>query len=204
MILAQAATRSREPRRSLGLLCILAAAILPAACASDARPRDSATANPEADRRAEMRVGAGRGGGDSSAPRQTLYDRLGGSETIIALVDDFTQRIIADPRVNFERRNVSTNWVGGEYKPWNPSPENIDRFKQHMVEFISLAAGGPAEYTGRDMRALHDGMRITNAEFDAMIGDIKASLDRLNIARAESRDLLAIMETTRKQIVEER
>jgi hemoglobin len=177
------------------------------ACGSDGESRDSATANPEADRRADMRVGGGDGrrSDDKDAPaRQTLYERLGGSQTIIALVDDFTQRIIADPRVNFERRNVSTNWVGGEYKPWNPSPENVDRFKQHMVEFISLAAGGPAQYTGRDMHTIHDGMRISNAEFDAMIGDIKASLDRMNIARPEARDLLAIMETTRKQIVEEK
>jgi ribosomal 50S subunit-associated protein YjgA (DUF615 family) len=45
-------------------------------------------------------------------------------------------------------------------------------------------------------------MRISNNEFDAMVGDIKASMDKLGTATREKRDLLAIIETTRKQIVE--
>lgn len=158
----------------------------------------AASGDPEADRRAEMRVGADARKGDS----RTLYERLGGEPGITAIVDDMTERIIADPRVNFERKNVKTNWVGSTYTPWEPTPENVQRFKLHMVQFLSLAAGGPAQYTGRDMTSVHKGMKITNNEFDAMVGDIKASMDRLEIASPEKRDLLAIVETTRKQIVE--
>jgi hemoglobin len=91
-----------------------------------------------------------------------------------------TARIIADPRVN------------------------VENFKVHMVQFLTLAAGGPAEYSGREIGAVHKGMRITNNEFDAMVGDIKASMDRLGIATREKRDLLAIIETTRKEIVEKK
>ena len=82
------------------------------------------------------------------------------------------------------------------------APENIDRFKRHMTEFLTLAAGGPSEYTGREMAAVHKGMRITNTEFDAMVGDIKVSMENVGIARTEMRELLAIIESTRKQIVE--
>jgi hemoglobin len=71
-----------------------------------------------------------------------------------------------------------------------------------MIEFLTLAAGGPSQYTGRDMTAVHKGMRITNTEFDAMIGDIKVSMDKVGIGRREMRELLAILETTRKQVVE--
>jgi len=159
--------------------------------------------DPEADQRAEQRV---RGDGDKdnrgSAP-QTLYERLGGEQGIAKIVDEMTQRVIADPRVNFERRNVREGWFG-KYEPWQASTENVERFKRHMVEFLSLAAGGPTKYTGRELGALHQGMRITNAEFDAMVGDIKVSMDRLGINQREQRDVLAIIETTRKQIVEER
>ena len=159
--------------------------------------------DPEADQRAEQRVGSnGDKDGKGAAP-QTLYERLGGEQGIAKIVDEMTQRVIADPRVNFERRSVREGWFG-KYEPWNPSQENVARFKRHMVEFLSLAAGGPTKYTGRELGALHQGMRISNAEFDAMVGDIKVSMDRLGINQREQRDVLAIIETTRKQIVEER
>jgi hemoglobin len=168
-------------------------------CGLSGETRAPASGDPEADRRAEMRVGEQDSRGAKSRP---LYERLGGAETITALVDDMTERVIADPRVNFERRGVKTSWIGTKVKPWEATPAQVDQFKRHMVEFLTLAAGGPAEYTGREMREVHRGMRITNNEFDAMIGDIKTSMDRLGIATREKRDLLAIIETTRKQVVE--
>jgi len=165
--------------------------------------KDSAPASsgdPEADHRAELRAGdsSGRKIGSDTRP---LYDRLGGEPTIVALVDDLTERSMADPRVNFSRTNVKGSWFGAATS-WSQTPENIDRFKRHMVEFLTLASGGPSQYTGRDMRTAHKGMRISNTEFDAMVGDIKTSMDRLKIPVREKRDLLAIVETTRKEIVE--
>jgi truncated hemoglobin YjbI len=47
-------------------------------------------------------------------------------------------------------------------------------------------------------------MRITNPEFDAVIGDLKATLDKLKIPSREQKELLAIVESTRLQIVTER
>jgi hemoglobin len=173
-------------------------------CFGGGQSRPAESGDPEADQRAQTRVESEerRGPGDARSKDRTLYERLGGAATITALVDDLTARATADPRVNFERRNVSTSWFGTSRKPWQPTPENIDRFKKHMVEFLTLATGGPAEYTGGEVREVHKGMRITNNEFDAMVGDIKTSLDKLGIATREKRDLLAVIETTRKQIVE--
>jgi hemoglobin len=157
--------------------------------------------DPEADRRADLRVGSddGKGGAKQAS---TLYQRLGGAPTINAIVDDMTTRTMADPRVNFERKNVRTDWIGSKYKAWDPTSENVERFKKRMVEFLTLASGGPAEYSGRDMRTAHKGMRISNSEFDAMVGDFKVSMDKLGIAAREKRDLLSIIETTRKEVVE--
>jgi len=47
-------------------------------------------------------------------------------------------------------------------------------------------------------------MRIANAEFDAVVGDLKASLDKLQIPNKEQKELLAIIESTRPQIVTQR
>jgi hemoglobin len=164
----------------------------------------AASGDPEADQRAEQRVGADSGKGTKAAAKRELplYERLGGHEAIAALVDDMVTRSVEDPRVNFERREVKTNFLGKKYPAWEPTPQNVDVLKRHMTEFLTLAAGGPAEYTGREVGEVHKGMKITNAEFDAMVGDIKASMDRLGFAAKEKKDLLAIIETTRKQIVE--
>lgn len=178
----------------------LLAALLVGCGGGDDSPITS-SGDPEADQRAAQRVEEDGAGADDAA--RTLYDRLGGSERIAEIVDDFTDRTIADPRVNFERRDVKTNWLGKEYDTWQATPERVEQLKQRMVEFLSLAAGGPAQYQGRGLKALHRGMRITNNEFDAMVGDIKASMDKLGVGTREKRELLAIVETTRKQIVEE-
>lgn len=187
-----------EPPR-LGRAVLILVALVGAGCGGSEEPAPS-SGSPEADQRADARVRSDEGNGTKDAA--TLYDRLGGEATLVALVNDLAQRTIADPRVNFERRGVRTNWVGSKYTPWEPTPDNLDRFKRHMIEFLTLATGGPASYTGRDIAAVHKGMRISNNEFDAMVGDIKTSMDRLGIARREERDLLAVIETTRKQIVE--
>ena len=158
----------------------------------------ASSGDPEADHRADMRVGST----GAAQPKATLYERLGGAAGINALVDDMTARALADPRVNFSRTNVRTNIVGSKYKPWDQGTENVERFKSHMVEFLSLATGGPTAYSGREIRTVHKGMKITNDEFDAMVGDIKTSMDTRGIAAREKRDLLAIIETTRKQVVE--
>ena len=172
----------------------------------------TSSGDPEADRRAEMRVGSE---GDQTDDKKdskdkggdrprTLYERLGGDRGIEAIVNEMTDRVIADPRVNFERNDVKKSWIGTKVQAWDKTPQNVQNFKQHMFEFLALAAGGPSQYTGRDMNQVHQGMRITNNEFDAMVGDIKTSMDRLGYAAREKRDLLAIIETTRKEVVEKK
>jgi hemoglobin len=179
----------------------LAALLAMAGCFGHNSESDVASSgNPEADQRANQRVGTDKAA--SNQKERTLYERIGGAETINALVDDMVARSMADPRVNFERRGVKTNWLGKTYHAWQPTDDNVARLKQHFAEFLTVATGGPAQYTGRDVRETHEGMRITNTEFDAMIGDIKTSMDRLGLGAREKRDLLAVFETTRKEIVE--
>lgn len=192
----------KQFERTIFHTLILVLALTIAGCAADGNSEVPMSGDPEADERAAQRVGSEDDDGKKERA-QTLYERLGGEQGIAKIVDEITERVIADPRVNFERRNVRTGFLGGKYDAWEPTTQNIERFKKHMVEFIGLAAGGPAQYTGRDLGTLHKDMRITNAEFDAMVGDIKVSMDRLGMRSNEKRDLLAIIETTRKQIVQE-
>jgi hemoglobin len=69
------------------------------------------------------------------------------------------------------------------------------------VEQVCEATGGPCRYTGRDMRAAHAGMRITDAEFDALVEDPVRSLDKLRVPTAEQRALLGLLGGLRPQVV---
>ena len=150
-------------------------------------------------------------GVDTNKPAQVegklaLFDRLGGEQGLVRIVDDFMPRALQDPRVNWPRKGVKR---GGflhheESVVWNATPENVANLKKHFVQFLSLATGGPAHYDGKEMKTAHAGMRIANPEFDAAIGDLKASLDKLQIPNKEQKELLSIIESTRPQIVTER
>ncbi len=164
----------------------------------------------EADQRAEQRVAKVqqlRGeGGDEAATKKSLFDRLGGEKGINLIVEDWISRALADPRVNWARKGMTR---GGFYQrnrsiEWNASPEAVARMKKHIGQFISVATGGPAKYEGRTMKEVHGGMHVTNANFDAAIGDLKASLDKLGVPTEEQKELLAIVESTRPQVSSER
>ena len=62
----------------------------------------------------------------------------------------------------------------------------------------------PPLYQGNEIEPTHAGMHIGNPEFDAAIGDLKASLDKLRIPNKEQKERLSIIERTRPQIVTER
>ncbi len=135
--------------------------------------------------------------------KRTLFDRLGGEQGITAIVEDFTARALEDPRVNWERKGLKRGGLLGrdDSVSWNPNAQNVSTLKKHLIQFLALATGGPAQYDGKDIRSSHAGMRISNPEFDAAIGDLKASLDKLRIPDKEQKELLAIVESTRPQIV---
>ena len=150
------------------------------------------------------------GTGDQAAQaegKMALFDRLGGEKGLTAIVEDFTPRAMEDPRVNWDREGLNK---GGLFtrrtssSQWQATPENAAQLKKHLVQFLSLATGGPAKYEGKPMKAGHAGMKISNPEFDAVIGDLKVSLDKLQIPNKEQKELLAIVESTRPEIVTER
>jgi hemoglobin len=80
----------------------------------------------------------------------------------------------------------------------------VAKLKKHVGQFLALATGGPTTYEGAEMKNVHAGMHIANPEFDAAVGDLKATLDKLRVPTDEQKELLAIIESTRPQVVEQR
>jgi hemoglobin len=173
--------------------------------AGEARSKKALTTKPAFD-------GQGATGTNKAAQvegKLALFDRLGGESGITAIFDDFTPRVLQDPRVDWQRQGVKTSAFSflrktPESANWNATPGNVAILKRHLVQFIALATGGPARYDGKEIKSAHSGMRIDNSEFDAVLGDLKASLDRLQIPNKEQKELLSIVESTRPQIVTQR
>jgi hemoglobin len=122
--------------------------------------------------------------GVKPAAQPSLYDRLGKKEAITAVVDDFVGRVANDGRINGKFANA-----------------NIPHLKAMLVEQICAASGGPCTYTGRDMKTTHIGMAITNAQFDALVGDLVAALNKFNVPEREKKELLGALGPMRKDIV---
>jgi hemoglobin len=137
----------------------------------------------------------------------SLYDRLGRESGISNIVADFTPRALQDPRVNWDRKGVTQggfSFHSGKSVTWDANPQNVQMLQKHLVQFLALATGGPAHYEGKEIKGAHADMHISNPEFDAVMGDLKASLDRLRIPNTEQKELLSIIESTRPLIVTER
>ena len=157
--------------------------------------------------KSEKETKQGEGQTEKAPAKRTLYDRLGGDQGITKIVDDFLSRAMQDPRVNWNRKGVKQGGFSlhrNDTVEWKASPDNVAKMKKHMAQFFALATGGPAHYEGKDMGSAHANLHITNAEFDAAVGDLKATLDKFQIANEEQKELLAIVESTRPQIATQR
>ena len=127
---------------------------------------------------------AGCAGGMMGEKKAPLYERLGGRPAIQAVVDDFIGNVAADARIN-------QRFAGA----------NIGKLKSNLVDQICEAAGGPCKYTGQNMKSAHAGMKITDAEFDALVEDLGKSLDKLKVQEGEKTELLTALGGMRKDVV---
>ncbi len=125
---------------------------------------------------------------DKPAPAKTLYQRLGGFDTIAGIVDDFIGQLKDDPA--FKR------FGGGRSK------DSLMRTRELVVEQICYLTGGPCVYIGRDAKTAHAGLAITQEEWDSNIKKFKVSLDKLKVAELEQKEFLAMIEKLRPDIVE--
>jgi hemoglobin len=79
---------------------------------------------------------------------------------------------------------------------------DMDVLQSHLTDQVCAASAGPCSYTGRAMKPLHAPMRIRAVEFDAMGEDMIAALKTHAVPERETRELMAIIASTRGDIVE--
>ena len=128
--------------------------------------------------------GGGMQGGTTMMEKKSLYDRLGGKPAITAVVDDFIGNVAGDTRIN---KRFAT--------------ADIPRLKRMLVDQICEASGGPCKYTGASMKDAHKGMKITDAEFNALVEDLVKSLDKFKVPAQEKGELLTALGGMKGDIV---
>jgi hemoglobin len=122
--------------------------------------------------------------------KAALWERLGGEKTIKAVIHDFLEAAMKDPKVNFTR--------DGKFKL---SEKRIAEVEEHLVELVSEIGRGPIPYAGRDIRKTHTGMNITDGEFDALVGHLAASLKKNKVAEADADELIKTVKEVKIFIV---
>jgi hemoglobin len=89
----------------------------------------------------------------------SIYEAIGGEPALVAVVDDFYVRVLADPQL--------AGFFAGA---------NMAKLKGRQVEFFAAALGGPDLYQGGQMRDVHAGRGISQADFDKVAFHLTTAL----------------------------
>ncbi len=120
--------------------------------------------------------------------KKSLYERVGGYDTIAALIDDLLPRLVGDP-------DLGVYWRG-------QCNESKRLQRQLFVDFICETIGGPVIYRGRDIKTSHDGLDICQADWEVFMRHTSAALENVEILDKEMDDCLAVIENLSADIVE--
>lgn len=122
------------------------------------------------------------------AQAQTLYQRIGGYDAIAAVVDDFVGRMATDAQLG--------RFFDGH------SQSSLAKIRQLVIEQICQATGGPCLYTGRDMKTVHKGLKISESNWDVMLVHFRATMDHFQVPEPERGQLIGFLGTLKADIVE--
>ena len=117
----------------------------------------------------------------------TLYQRLGGYDAIAAVTDDFITHLATDPQLGRFFTGLST--------------DSKITVRQHVVDFLCVATGGPCKYTGRDMKTAHTGLNISEADWNTSVKYLVATLDKFKVPEKEKSEVLNAVGSLKRDIV---
>ncbi len=126
----------------------------------------------------------------SQESEKSLYERLGGIQGIALVVSDFMDDFMED-EVIFANPEVKERKTS-EAKPY---------IRYGVISMVCEATGGPCQYTGKDMKAAHDGLNVTEREWDRMVEILANTLAEHNVPEQETQELFEILGTTKDDIV---
>jgi hemoglobin len=123
----------------------------------------------------------------AAAAPETLYKRLGGYDALAAVTDDFIGRLATDPKLGRFFVGLST--------------DSKTRVRQHVVDFLCVATGGPCKYTGRDMETAHTGLNINEEDWTISVKALTDTLNKFKVPAREQGEVLSAVSSLKSKIV---
>ena len=115
--------------------------------------------------------------------QQTLFERVGGEQTISDLIHEFYDRVLADP----------------ELKPFFENA-SMDKLRRMQHEFFSAALDGPITYSGRPLSHVHHGRGITKNHFALYVGHLIDTLQDQGITDQDAQEIIGRIRTYADEI----
>lgn len=114
----------------------------------------------------------------------SIYQRLGGEAAVDAAVDIFYRKVLADDRISEFFDTV-----------------DMDAQRAKQKSFLTVAFGGPNKYSGKDMRAAHAHMKLTEEHFNAVMEHLGATLQELNVPAELIGEAAAIAMSVKNEVL---
>jgi hemoglobin len=121
---------------------------------------------------------------------QSLYERIGGVNAIAMVVNRFSDEVVKNPKLN----------VNPALKEWNQSGQ-LPGLKFMRTLWLCQVAGGPFQYTGKDLHDAHKHLHITSEEFDEVGAEIASALDYFHVPEREKQEVLAAIVANKPEVV---
>lgn len=122
-----------------------------------------------------------------AAGQDSLYKRLGGYDALAAVSDDFLGRLATDAKEGRFFVGLST--------------DSKVRVRQHVVDFLCVATGGPCKYTGRDMETAHTGLNITEDDWTISVKALTDTLNKFKVPAREQGEVINAIAGLKSKIV---
>lgn len=120
----------------------------------------------------------------AQAADDAVFQGLGGKPGIKKIVDTLIPLVLADERIKESFTDI-----------------DMKNLAMRLEEQFCMLSGGPCEYKGKDMREIHDGLNITNAQFNALAEDLQIAMDKVGIAPRVQNRLIAKLAPMQRTIV---
>ena len=98
---------------------------------------------------------------------ESVYEQIGGAAAVDQAVDIFYRKVLSDDRISEFFVDV-----------------DMDRQAAKQKSFITMALGGPNDYSGKDMRTAHAPLverGLNDVHFDAVVENLGATLTELGV-----------------------
>lgn len=124
------------------------------------------------------------GSNDKKETTMSVYEKIGGEAAVNAAVDIFYRKVLADERIN-------------EFF------DTVDMEAQHAKQkaFLTMAFGGPNNYTGKDMREAHKHMNLTEDHFNAVAECLVGTLQELSVPQEYIDEIVTIAVSVKDDVL---